>query len=99
MRLGEYDVSTTTDGKHQDIDIVHAVKHEQYIKNAGIDDIAMVYLKKHVEFNGKMRDNAFDLREDVLNFNVVFFFSISGYQIVSVQFVYLTLKRCKNVAL
>lgn len=52
MRLGEYDVSTTTDGKHKDVDIAHAEKHERYMKNTGIDDIAMVYLKKHVEFNG-----------------------------------------------
>lgn len=57
MRLGEYDVSTTADGKHKDIDIVHAVKHERYIKNAGIDDIAMVYLKKHVEFNGNLEND------------------------------------------
>lgn len=61
MRLGEHDVSTTTDGKHKDIDIVHAVKHEQYIKNAGIDDIAMVWLKKNVEFTGKREMTLFYL--------------------------------------
>lgn len=53
MRLGEHDISTTKDGKHEDIDIVGAKKHEQYIKNTGINDIAVLYLKKDVKFNGK----------------------------------------------
>lgn len=53
VRLGEHDTSTDKDGKHQDIDIVGARKHEQYVKNTGIHDIAMVYLKKDVTFNGK----------------------------------------------
>lgn len=53
VRLGEYDISTTKDGKHIDSDIVGAKKHEQYIKNTGINDIAILYLKKDVKFNGE----------------------------------------------
>lgn len=53
MRLGEHDVSTTEDGKHEDIGFVAKEKHEQYVKNMGINDIGIIYLKKDVKFNGK----------------------------------------------
>lgn len=44
VRLGEHDISTTKDGKHEDIDIVGVEKHDQYLKNTGINDIAILYI-------------------------------------------------------
>lgn len=54
VRLGEHDLSTEKDGKHQDIDVVGARKHESYVKDAGINDIALVYLKKDVTFTERI---------------------------------------------
>lgn len=85
MRLGEYDISTITDGKHKDIDIVHAVKHERYIKNTGVDEIAMIYLKKHVDFNGKREKSEFPMCAIEISISVLRYFF---YKIESAQFVY-----------
>lgn len=51
VRLGEYDLSTTNDGQHEDIGIVNfemAELDEAHI----INDIAVLYLERHVEFTG-----------------------------------------------
>lgn len=54
VRLGEYDITTTDDGPHEDIQIDHVEGHEDHHPILGINDIAIVYLKYHVNFNCKL---------------------------------------------
>lgn len=56
VRLGEYDISTTEDGKHETIRVDHAIKHKQFRLGAGINDIALVFLVDDVEFTGKFQN-------------------------------------------
>lgn len=53
VRLGEYDISTTTDGQHETIRVDHTKKHSQFHFGLGINDIAIVYLVSDVEFTGE----------------------------------------------
>lgn len=53
VRLGEYDISTTDDGKHETIRVDHAVKHKQFRYGGGIHDIALVFMVEDVEFTGE----------------------------------------------
>lgn len=53
VRLGEYNISTTDDGKHETIRVDHAVAHKQFRIGGGINDIAIVFLVQDVEFTGK----------------------------------------------
>lgn len=55
VRLGEYDISTTDDGKHETIRVDHAVANKQFRRGVGINDIAIVFLVEDVEFTGKFR--------------------------------------------
>lgn len=52
MRLGEFDVSTESDGPHQDIRIDHVVRHEKFDKFHMINDVAILHLVRDVEFTG-----------------------------------------------
>lgn len=53
VRLGEYDISKTSDGEHQDIPIDYILRHEAFDGYNMINDIAIVYLKQDVEFSGE----------------------------------------------
>lgn len=53
VRLGEYDISTTEDGKHGTIRVDHAIAHKKFHRGVGINDIALVFLVEDVEFTGK----------------------------------------------
>lgn len=51
-RLGEYDTSTLTDGKHEDINIAQKIVHEEWSLGLLINDIAILGLVRDVTFNG-----------------------------------------------
>lgn len=53
MRLGEHDLSTTTDGEVQDVKVIRKQPHENYNKRDGTNDIAILYLEHDVEFTSK----------------------------------------------
>lgn len=58
-RLGEYDISTTEDGKHETIRVDHAVAHKLFRRGVGINDIGLVYLVEDVEFTGEFQSFVF----------------------------------------
>ncbi|XP_067648125.1 ovochymase-2-like [Eurosta solidaginis] len=53
VRLGEYDLSTETETKHVDIDVVKSARHPDFGERDRRYDIAILYLEKNVEFTGK----------------------------------------------
>lgn len=54
VRVGEHDVSTTTDGSHKDIPIIHVEKHPAYnISGDAKYDIMILYLENDVQITGK----------------------------------------------
>lgn len=55
--MGEYDISTTEDGKHETIRVDHAVAHKQFRRGVGINDIAIVHLVEDVEFTGECQSS------------------------------------------
>lgn len=55
VRLGEHDLSTLSDGPHQDVPICYIDEHEKYIDHLSVNDIAMVTLAEDVEFNDRIR--------------------------------------------
>ena len=54
VRLGEYDISRTDDGTHQDMEIFRVFPHRKYVRTPKINDIAIVLLYRDVEFTGKL---------------------------------------------
>lgn len=52
VRLGENDLRTTRDGPHKDVFVAKFEKHAQFNERLMINDIAMVYLDRDVEFTG-----------------------------------------------
>ena len=62
VRLGEYNMSTLNDGPHQDIRICYTEKHDKYIDELNINDIAMITLVDDVKFNGKRKQFNFKRR-------------------------------------
>lgn len=53
VRLGEYDMSTTSDGPHRDVMIKKVDFHEDFNGKQMVNDIAIVHMHDHVEFTGK----------------------------------------------
>lgn len=53
VRLGEYDMSRTTDGTHEDVSVDHVVKHDTFDFVNMINDIALIHLVHDVDFTGK----------------------------------------------
>lgn len=58
VRLGEHDLKTESDGKHVDVRVTHGDAHENYSKDLGINDVAMVYLASEVQYTGKFKINS-----------------------------------------
>lgn len=54
MRLGEHDLTTIADGQHEDITVLDAEPHEDFNKKLMTNDIAIIYLERHVEFTGEL---------------------------------------------
>lgn len=46
--------STTKDGQHEDIRVVHAEPHKRYNKLFHLNDIGIVYLERDVDFTGNL---------------------------------------------
>lgn len=58
VRLAEHDIGTQSDGTHEDILISKTVKHGQYNEESKVNDIAMIYLERHVEFSGEIKNKS-----------------------------------------
>lgn len=54
VRCGEYDTRDENDGPHEDIEILLSVPHEEYNDPLKLNDIAMIYLVRHIVFSGKL---------------------------------------------
>lgn len=54
VRLGEHDIRTTDDGAHLDISPDRVESHENWNATLMISDIAVVYFKDDIEFNGRL---------------------------------------------
>lgn len=68
--MGEHDVDTE-DGFHEDIGIDHFKTHEEYDDYLWINDIAIIYLERDVEFTGFLRmfffSTMFEMAEKQIN--------------------------------
>lgn len=53
MRLGEHDISSTTDGEVQDIKVRSTYRHEMYNKRDGTNDIAILTLDHDANLSSK----------------------------------------------
>lgn len=69
FRLGEHNISTNQDGQHFDFTIGRFLVHENFNQTTEINDIAMVYLPRNVEFTGELK---FDLFASTLKRNSSF---------------------------
>ncbi|XP_055910857.1 uncharacterized protein LOC129945223 [Eupeodes corollae] len=54
VRLGEHDLSRDDEVNHIDIPVVKTLRHPQYDKNDGHNDIALLYLDRNVKFSDKI---------------------------------------------
>lgn len=54
VRLGENDLRTTRDGLHKDVFVAKYEKHKQFDERLMINDIAMLYLDRDIEFTGNV---------------------------------------------
>lgn len=76
VRLGEYDIGTESDGEHEDIFVDRAEPHTAYDPLFGINDIGMIYLSRHVNFNSKLHTHINNSHYPVIKFIL---FSIFSY--------------------
>lgn len=53
--MGEYDIRTESDGKHEDILAVDVQQHPKYDKWYSIFDIGVIYLEYDVTFTGTVK--------------------------------------------
>lgn len=62
VRLGEHDTSTTTDGEHIDIPVDRVETHKNFSSYLIFNmlDIALVHMKRHVDFNGELKFYSFN---------------------------------------
>jgi hypothetical protein len=67
-RLGEHDTSTDSETLHVDVNILKTIEHPNYDKRDGTSDLAVVYLRQRVQFNG-----AFSIISNDENQSKVFF--------------------------
>ena len=72
-RLGEHDVRAPDDGIRDDVTIIHSERHENYNSNSKVNDIAMLYLERDVEFSGNFFQNIkisfFNVKNELFFFN------------------------------
>lgn len=54
VRLGEHDLSTDSEANHIDVPVVKVLRHPQYNRTDGHNDIALLYLDRNVEFTEKI---------------------------------------------
>lgn len=53
-RLGEHDISSTTDGSTEDINIIRSERHPNYDRRDGTSDIAVLYLEHDAELSSEI---------------------------------------------
>lgn len=56
VRLGEHDLRTTEDAPHKDIVIHRSVPHKEFDPELKLNDIAIIYLSRDVEFSGEYKN-------------------------------------------
>lgn len=61
--MGEYDTSKTDDGPTVDVDVERIESHPKYNKPYMANDIAILYLKKDVEFTGEQRTQTYQNKQ------------------------------------
>lgn len=54
MRLGEHDLSTTTETNHVDINVAKTISHPNYDSKDGHSDLAVLVLDKDISFTCKV---------------------------------------------
>lgn len=52
MRLGEYQIESTAFATHQDVGIKYIESHKDFDDIHNVNDIAIAFLEKDVEFTG-----------------------------------------------
>jgi hypothetical protein len=52
-RLGEHDTSTDSETLHVDVNILKTIEHPNYDRRDGTSDLAVVYLRQSIQFNGE----------------------------------------------
>lgn len=53
VRLGEHDTSSKSDGAVEEINVSRSVRHSDYNKRDGTNDIAMLYLEHDANLSGE----------------------------------------------
>lgn len=51
VRLGEHDISSTSDGVTRDIKVIQSTPHPNYNYRDGTNDIALLYLERDVDIS------------------------------------------------
>lgn len=74
--MGEHDISSTSDGEKQDIKIVRAVRHPDYDKHDGTNDLAVLYLERDADLS----------REFIFNYSFNSLFGALYAQIRTIQY-------------
>lgn len=54
VRLGEHDLSRTDEAQHVDVPVVKVLKHPNYTRSNGRNDIALLYLGENVQFSARI---------------------------------------------
>lgn len=77
VRLGEHKIGSTIYGPHKDIAIALILSHDNFDGVLWINDIAMIYLERDVEFTGFQSSksvNSFLLPKSWIKFKFIAFF-------------------------
>ncbi|XP_031626165.1 venom serine protease Bi-VSP-like isoform X2 [Contarinia nasturtii] len=65
VRLGEHDISSTSDGEVQDIKVIRSERHADYNRRDGTNDIAILYLERDVQFSKRIRPVCLPVEEPI----------------------------------
>lgn len=88
-------MSTTADGMHRDVPIVHVEKHPAYnISGDAKNDIMILYLKYDIEINGTI-EVYFSIQRNMSSSMEVFIVMFHVTQIECVRYVYLSKEVCE----
>lgn len=70
--MGEHDLMTEYDGKHEDISIRRVQEHPNYSKTDMRNDIAVLTLIRDVEFSGKNEEKNIKIHGSFTCFTISF---------------------------
>lgn len=54
VRLGEFDLSTSSETDHVDIQVARSISHPDYDHSNGNSDVAVLVLAKYIEYSNKI---------------------------------------------